>query len=170
METLKYKDETDRCYGVAGMTLAAFILDYEKYISSISIERPDIESIEFSHEFYTFTPENISAKAAWAHTLEQYQMVLSMLISNVMCRSMVKEQKEVSYAVNRSILPLLHDYTEECQIDDDEAQQLFDKHFDYLNRAYHNSRLHAVARRLADELSSRRQLLHSDLTDLLSQY
>lgn len=170
METLKYKDETDRCYGVAGMTLAAFILDYEKYISSVSIDRPDMESIEFSHEFYTFTPEHISAKTSWEHTLEQYQIILSMLISNIMCRSMVKEQKEVSYSVNRSILSLLGDYTCDCQIEEDEAQQLFDKHFDYLNRAYHNARMHAVARRLADELSSRRQLLHSDLTDLLSQY
>lgn len=51
-ECLKYKDEGDRSYGVAGMALAAFILDYEKYISSVSIERRGLDSVEFTPEFF----------------------------------------------------------------------------------------------------------------------
>lgn len=169
-ELLKYKDDTDRCYGVAGMALAAFILDYEKYISSVSIDRHDIESVEFTPDFFITAPENISAKTSWQHTLNQYRIIISMMISNVMCRSMVRERMEVERARHDAMISMLHDYTRQCQLEDDEAEQLFDQHFDYLNRAYHNSQLHAVARRVVDELSSRHILYHSDLTDLLSQF
>ena len=58
VEQLKYKDDVDRRYGVAGMVLAAFILDYEKYISSVSIERSGLEAIEFSPDFFIVSGEN----------------------------------------------------------------------------------------------------------------
>ena len=51
-DSLKYKDDTDRSYGVAGMALAAFILDYEKYIASVSVERRGLDAVEFSPDFY----------------------------------------------------------------------------------------------------------------------
>ena len=167
---MKYKDDSDRSYGVAGMALAAFILDYEKYIASVSVDRRGLDSVEFTPDFYIAGSEGISAKASWEHTLEQYQIISSMLISNVMCRAMVREQRELEMSHHAAMLDALRDYSAECQLEDDEAEQLFDKHYQYLNRAYHNGRLHAVARRLVDELSSRHILYHSDLCDILGGF
>lgn len=169
-DILRYKDDEDRCYGVAGMALAAFVFEYEKYLSSVSIDRRDIETIEFTPDFFITAPENISAKTSWQHTLNQYRIIMSMMISNVMCRSMVRQRKEVEKKLHDAMLTSLHDYTEQCQLEDDEAEDIFEQHFDYLNRAYHNSRMHAIARRVVNELSSRHTLYHSDLTDLLSQF
>lgn len=167
-ESLKYKDDTDRCYGVAGMALAAFMMDYEKYIDSISIDRKDMESVEFTPEFFITVSEGISPKASWVHSLEQFQMITSMLISNVMCRSMVRNRHEVEMKMRNVMLGCLHDYACDCQLEDDEAEHLFDKHYELLNRAYHNAQMHTMAHRLVDELSSRRILHHYDLNELLS--
>ncbi len=169
-ECLKYKDEGDRSYGVAGMALAAFILDYEKYISSISIERRGLDSVEFTPEFFVVSAEGISAKASWSHILEQFQVIASMLISNVMCRRMVKDQTEPDMSLRRAMLEALSDYAGECQLESDEVAELFDKHYIYFDRAYRNSRLHAAARRLADELSTRHTLSHSELCELLGGF
>lgn len=170
-DSLKYKDDTDRSYGVAGMALAAFILDYEKYIASVSVERRGLDAVEFSPDFYMAAAgESISPKASWAHVIEQYQIIASMLISNVMCRSMVRNHAELGISYHDAMLDALYDYAKECQLEADEAEELFDKHYQYLNRAYHNSRLHVAAQRLVDELSSRHTLLHSDLCDILGGF
>lgn len=167
-ESLKYKDETDRSYGVAGMALAAFMMDYEKYIDSISIDRKDIDSVEFTPEFFITLSECLSPKASWVHSLEQFQVITSMLISNVMCRSMVRNRHEVEDKLRNRMLGCLHDYACDCQLEDDEAEHLFYKHYEVLNRAYHNAQMHTMARRLVDELNTRRILHHCDLNELLS--
>ncbi|MDE6345370.1 MAG: hypothetical protein K2L55_01705 [Muribaculaceae bacterium] len=169
-DCLKYKDDADRSYGVAGMALAAFILDYEKYISSVSVERRGLDSVDFTPDFYIAAGESISAKASWAHVLEQYQVIASMLISNVMCRRMVKDRTEPDMSLRSAMLDALSDYAVECQLESDEAAELFDKHYLYFDRAYRNSRLHAAAKRLADELSSKHTLSHSELCELLGGF
>lgn len=169
-DSFKYKDSIDRSYGVAGMALAAFILDYEKYISSISLDRQGIEAIEFSPEFYMITSEGLSPKASWTHILEQFQIVSSMLISNVMCRSMVRNRTELGRTQRDSMLTTLEGYAGDCQLDKDEVEELFEKHYAYLNKAYHNSRMHVAAKRIVDELKSRHTLYHSDLCELLGEF
>lgn len=168
VESLKYKDDIDRSYGVAGMVLAAFVLDYEKYISSVTVDGHGLEAIEFSPDFYMVSSESISPKASWTHQLEQYQIVASMLISNLLCRSIVKSRRELDNTLQDAMLSTLNEYAAECQLDSDEAEELFEKHYQYLNRAYHNSSLHVAAKRLVDELASRHTLYHSDLCDILS--
>lgn len=168
IDKLKYKDDIDRSYGVAGMVLAAFILDYEKYISSVTIDGQGLEAIEFSPDFYMVASESISPKASWSHILEQYQIVSSMLISNMMCRSMVRSRHELDRTLHDAMLSTLSDYAKECQLEVDEVEEIFDKHYQYLNRAYHNSSLHVAAKCLVKELSSKHTLYHSDLCDIMS--
>lgn len=93
-----------------------------------------------------------------------------MLISNVMCRRMVKDQTEPDMSLRRAMLEALSDYAGECQLESDEVAELFDKHYIYFDRAYRNSRLHAAAKRLADELSTRHTLSHSELCELLGGF
>lgn len=149
------------------MALAAFVLDYEKYISSVSIDRHGIESVEFSPDFYITGSDNISAKLSWKHILEQYQIITSMLISNVMCRSIVRNLHEPEYAHRKAILEVLGDYASDCQLEADEAEGLFDKHYVYLDRAYRSNRMHAAAKLLVEELSSHHTLSYSDLCGLM---
>lgn len=169
-DCLRYKDDTDRSYGIAGMALAAFILDYGRYINSVSVERRGLDSVEFTPDFYIVTGDNISAKVSWEHVIEQYQIISSMLISNVICRMMVRHHREPEISHHDAMLEALRDYAAECQLEMDESEQLFDKHFQYLNRAYHNVRLHAAAERIVDELKARHTLYYSDLCEVLEGF
>lgn len=166
---LKYNDDKDKCYGVAGMAISAFMLDFEDYIESVSIDRKDLESVEFTPDFYISAGDSISAKQIWKYYVNRYQIASALLISNVMSRSMVLHRQEVAYDIHNKMVDALKDFAaEDCQLETDEALTLFDKHYQYLDRAYHNSRLHDVIEKLTDELNSRRTLSHSELCDLLS--
>ncbi len=49
--TLKYSDETDKCYGLTGMVIGLFIYDGEQYLSSITLDGGADSSIEFTPDF-----------------------------------------------------------------------------------------------------------------------
>lgn len=40
MEKLRYTDETDRCYGAAGMAISLVVYDGEEMLSAISLDGP----------------------------------------------------------------------------------------------------------------------------------
>lgn len=167
-DLLKYTDDTDRSYGVAGMAVSAFIFDKEEYIASVSTERRDFEAVEFTPEFFIASADGLLPKAQWKHTLHQLELISSMLISNVMSRSMVRNRQELDIAHHDAMLDVLADYATDCQLDDDEMEELFNSQYQYLNRAYHNSRVHDIIKYLVDKLSTQHTLNHSDLRDILS--
>lgn len=41
MEKLRYTDETDRCYGAAGMAISLVVFDGEDILSAISLDGPE---------------------------------------------------------------------------------------------------------------------------------
>ena len=52
METLKYKDETDRSYGATGMAIGLLIFDGEDMLDSINIDGDPNDMVVMSPDFY----------------------------------------------------------------------------------------------------------------------
>ena len=48
---LRYTDEKDKSYGLAGMAISMVVLDGEEYLDGLSIDAPTGEGIELSQEF-----------------------------------------------------------------------------------------------------------------------
>ena len=57
------------------------------YLTSVSLDAPVDEVVEFTNEYYFNGNPRLSAKVAWNHILEHYQVSMGMMIGNVLCRS-----------------------------------------------------------------------------------
>ena len=93
---LKYIDEEDKSYGVAGMAVAIMVFDGENLLSSISLEAPANEAMVFTSDFYFSGNPRLSAKYSWNRLLEHYQLSIGMLIANIMCRNIVLHNTSIS--------------------------------------------------------------------------
>ena len=91
-----------------------------------------------------------------------------MLMSNFMCRHMVKDRQQLPQELH----DFLHDFAREegheaCSLDDDEIDRLFDKNFSYLNRVFTHRGVQSVAHDFAATLLKRRSLSRLDTLELL---
>lgn len=167
---LKYTDSEDKCFGVVGMAIGLTIVDCEKYIADISIERADLESVRFTPDFFFASSPNISAKSAWNFMAERYHIVSAMLIGNLLCRSMLRGDGKLK----RESVTALHSYLLEegadlCELDKDEIEPIFDKYFNYLYNVFNSGRMKQIAVNMVDNLSKSGSLSRGEIKDLLSE-
>lgn len=164
---LKYKNETDRCYGLAGMIIALAALDALDRVSSLSLDNSD-DMICFSQEYYFGGSPSISAKTTWNHILENYQLTSAMTIANMLSRKLVGEHKPIDKPLLDTIyLHIAAEGQESCSLDDDEIRALFDKTLSYSNRIFSNSGIYPKIQQFVQIISERRTLTNSEICDLL---
>ena len=56
MVTLKYKDETDRAYGLSGMSVCMCMMENERFIDSVNLDSEPDKGLAFTSDF--FYPHN----------------------------------------------------------------------------------------------------------------
>lgn len=165
---LKYKNEEDRAYGLAGMAIAAASLD--------SIERVDFVSLDsegpmvtFSSEFYYPSSQAASPKFTWKRLLENYQLASTMAVSNVLSRRYVHERtQEVDDMLSplRDVIAL--EGKEICALDADEVEQIFDSVLTFSRRIFGNRRLLPLIDEFAGIIARRRTLTGREIAEELS--
>ncbi|MDE6322058.1 MAG: hypothetical protein K2L93_07140 [Muribaculaceae bacterium] len=165
--SLKYKDATDRCYGVTGMAISIVALDAEELLDSLTIEEGE-EAVKFTPEYYFSGNPRYSARLAWNQILQHFSVTTAMAIGNLMCRQYVLSGKSLSPALTLALKETVaSDGREACQLDDDEIDSLFNRNFNYLHRLFSHSGVQSVARDFATTLSERRTLTRADILDEL---
>jgi hypothetical protein len=165
---LKYSDENDKCYGLAGMAISIVALDKESLIESMSLDAEPGEAVKFASEFYFSGNPTFSARIAWNEILQHFQLSAAMMISNIMCRAYVHRHKNIPDDVRASMLKLIADEGHDsCSLDDDEISTLFSKNYNYLHRLFNHRGVQDVARKFAKTLAERRSLSRSEVIDEL---
>lgn len=164
---LKYKDATDRCYGVTGMAISIVALDAEDLLDSLTIEEGE-EAVKFTPEYYFSGNPRYSARLAWNQILQHFSVTTAMAIGNLMCRYYVLSGKDLSPALTLALKETVaSDGRESCQLEDDEIDNLFTRNFNYLHRLFSHGGVQSVARDFANTLSERRTLTRADVIDEL---
>ena len=92
-DSIKYTDETDKSFGLAGMAISLMVWDAETLLDHIDIDSGPDSAMHMAPEFY-LSP-TVSAKAMWTHNLRRFEIVSAMLVANVACRHLVN--RPVSY-------------------------------------------------------------------------
>ncbi|MCM1076998.1 MAG: hypothetical protein NC411_06525 [Bacteroides sp.] len=168
MKTLKYTDETDRCYGATGMAIGLMVFDGDEMLTSITLDGDPNDMVTMSPDFFFAGNPGVSAKTAWNQILKNYNIGIGMLMSNLLCRHLVNQ--------HRSLPDEMHDFLHElardegrssCSLEDDEIDRLFDKNFSYLSRVFSHRGVQSVAHDFATTLSKRRTLSRLDTLELL---
>ncbi|MBQ9077214.1 MAG: hypothetical protein IJY31_05160 [Muribaculaceae bacterium] len=162
----KYSSEDDKCYGIAGMAVGMVVWDCENMLSSVSLDVPADESIEFAPEFYYAANQNLSAKVVWNKTLEHYQLYMGMLISNVVCRNMVLNRTFVGEKLKKQLYSCLEEEGKcSCSLETDEIKRLFDKNYEYVCRIFNHHGVQDIVRDFVLRLKQQRRLSRADVVE-----
>ncbi len=164
--TLKYTDERDRCYGLTGMAMSIVVMDSEDLLAGIDMDAPVDEMMNFTPQYYFAGNPRLSARLAWNHLVEHYNITIGMLVGNVLCRYYVNSRKEIT----PELLELVHQYvTDEgkatCQLDEDEINALFNKQFSYMQRLFRHHGVQSVVDDFASRLLQCRKMSVSEVIE-----
>lgn len=166
-DKLAYKDEDDRCYGLAGMAITLAALDAIDRVRAISLDSDDL-MVNFDDEYYFQGSPSVCPKTSWNHILENFHITSAMMISNLLSRRLILRKKEVE----QDMLSLLYDTIategrDTCSLEEDEIRALFDKTLSYSRRIFSNRRIYPLVDKFAQIIASRRTLTGEEVREQL---
>ena len=167
---MKYRDELDKCYGVAGMALGLSVLDADDLFTAITLDGDGPECIQFTPEFFFAGNPRLSPRGAWQYILGHYRITVGLAVANALCRRMVLDNDKVDERLRDHLLDIAcADGRDYCQLERDEVEPIFDETFNSMMQLFSDSRVRRAMDTFADALRQRRTLSHIDVNDILQQ-
>lgn len=168
MSTLKYADETDRAYGLSGMSVCLCVLEKEQYINAISLDSSPDHGMEFTPDFFQTINQRLSAKAVWNGNFNHFKLLTGLVVSNLMCRTMVKEHRELTRELSDLLLSdLRKEGKEACSLDDDETRNVYYESYNVMHRVFAHPQVNSIIERFVEQLSAKRRLERDEIMMLL---
>jgi len=167
---MKYRDELDKSYGVAGMALGLSVFDAADLFTAVTLDGDGPECIKFTPEFFFAGNPRLSPRGAWQYILGHYRVTVGLAIANALCRRMVLDNERADQHLRDQLFDVAcDDGRDYCQLERDEVQPIFDEAYDNMVRLFADTRVRKAMDHFADALQQRRTLSHIDVTDILQQ-
>ena len=167
---MKYRDELDKSYGVAGMALGLSVFDAADLFTSITLDGDGPGAIEFTPEFFFAGNPRLSPRGSWQYMLGHFRISVGLAVANALCRRMVLDNDKADQQLRDQLLnAACDDGRDYCQLERDEVQPIFDEAFENMSRLFADSRVRKAMASFADALKQRRTLSHIDVVDILQQ-
>ncbi len=165
--TLAYLNEDDRAYGLAGMVISLASLHAIDRVAEVSLDAEG-PMVEFSHRYYFPGSPSISPKASWDNLVQNFHLTTSMVVSNVLARSVVRLKEEAPAEVMDKIYDEVErEGRDTCSLEDDEIENLYNNALQRARRLFHNPRLHPAIDEFARVISRKRHLSGMEIVDEL---
>ena len=167
---LKYRDELDKSYGVAGMALGLSVLEAENLFTAVTLDAEGPGCIQFTPEFNFAGNPRLSPRGAWQYIVGHYRITVGLAVANALCRCMVLDNEQVDDKLRDGLFnAACADGRDYCQLERDEIEPIFDEVFDNMSRLFADTRVRKAMDAFADALQQRRTLSHIDVNDMLQQ-
>ncbi len=168
--SLRYTDERDKTYGIAGMAITLVAVDGEKYLAEVRLDSEPGESMVMTHDYGFKGNPRMSAKVVWTQTLQELRTDTSMALGNIACRRYILAGTRLSDDDTAGIRRAVRsEAMEHCSLDTDEADSLFANCLAYVNRIFRHPGMDRVAHSFAEELGRRRTMSATEVVELLQQ-
>ncbi|MCH5228589.1 MAG: hypothetical protein J1F12_01160 [Muribaculaceae bacterium] len=165
--SLSYLNEDDRAYGLAGMMIALANLDAIDRVANVTIDT-DGPMVEFSHAYYFSGSPSISPKSTWDNLVANFHITTSMVVGNVLARSLVRLKEEAPKDIMKEIYDIvLEEGQETCALEDDEIERLYDHAMARALRVFRNPRMHSAIDEFARIISLKRSFSGREIFDEL---
>ena len=167
---MKYRDEIDKCYGVAGMALGLSLFNADDKFTGITIDGEDgFDCINFTPEYYLFYNPSLPAKTAWRNMLNNFHLSMALTMADGICRHVVGDHKEIDHILRHKLYKLSCEERKAlCQLEADEIDDAFNEYFSYLSQVFSNKTVRRVVKTIRDELINSRSIDRLDLLDMLA--
>ena len=165
---MKYRDDDDKCYGVAGMAVGLSIFDATELFNGITIDADGLDCVQFTPEFYFAGNPRLNAKEAWQEIFSHYQISMGLIIADAMCRKMIHDHGVVDRKMRNSLLSAMCDEGKElCQLEKDEVETIFDRYYSHLMQVFSDHGMGDAIKQLATQLKEQRSFSRVEVIDLL---
>ena len=159
MATLKYKDDTDRAYGLTGMSVCLCLMDSERFLMHLDLDSEADQGMVFTPDFYQIQNQKLSAKAVWAGNLNHFKLLTGMMISNLMCRALVRDGKEITRELSDLVLRNLQtEGAPLCSLEADETGRLYTESYNFFHRVFCHPQVDTLVEALVRELQQKRHV------------
>lgn len=166
--TLNYSNEDDRAYGLAGMTISLASLDAIDKVVEVSLDAEG-PMVTFSQEYYYSLSPAVSPKLVWENLIRNFHITSSMVIANVLARSLVRLGEDAPKDVLDEVYSEIEAEGEEtCGLEKDEIEAFYNKIVMQNRRIFGNPRLRPAIAELASIISRRRNMSGLELRDELT--
>ena len=167
---MKYRDELDKSYGVAGMALGLSVFDAADLFTAVTLDGEGPGCIQFTPEFFFAGNPRLSPRGSWQYILSHYRITVGLAVANALCRRMVLDNERADQRLRDQLLDVAcADGRDYCQLERDEVESIFDEAYDNMKRLFSDTRVRKAMDYFADALQQRRTLSHIDVTDILQQ-
>ncbi len=168
--SLRYTDERDKTYGIAGMAITLAACDGMQLLSEIRLDAEPGECMVMALDYGLKGNPRMSAKIIWAQTLNELKATASMALGNIACRRYVLGHHTLSEKDTAPIREAVRGEAKKyCSLDTDEADTLFDSCLSMVDRIFRHTSIHDAARAFATQLASRRSMSADEAVDLLAR-
>lgn len=169
MDSLKYNDEDDRAYGLGGMAMAMVIWDNDQYLMALNLDADPDEGLEFTPDFFMFRNPKSSPRAAWNDSVERFQLSTGLLVSNVLCRALVREKHDIAPQLRQTLVRCLHDEgSGAADLTAQEVDTIFSKAYNYFHQIFSHPTVATLAGKLVESMKKDRQLDRDAVMEILS--
>lgn len=167
---LRYADETDKAFGLAGMAIALVAWDAEDWLEGIDLDAAPEEAMHLSADYGLYLAPRTGAKASWSQALKRFQIAAAMTVANVACRQMVHQaHSALSSQIDSALRSLLDDEGAElCSLEPDEVSRVYGQSLTHCARMFRHPGVGRLAGRLADALASERTLSAPQIFEILA--
>lgn len=166
---LRYADERDKTYGIAGMTITLVACQADDLLAEVRLDAEPGETMLMTHDYGMRGNPRMSAKIIWAQTLNELRTTASMALGNIVCRRYVLAHRALTPADTDPIRDAVRsEALTHCSLENDEADALFDRCMSTVDRIFRHAVVHEAARGFADELTRRRTMSAREAVDLLA--
>ena len=167
---MKYRDELDKSYGVAGMALGLSVFDAADLFTAITLDNDGPGCIQFTPEFFFAGNPRLSPRGAWQYILGHYRISVGLAVANALCRRMVLDNDKADNQLRDQLFnAACDDGRDYCQLERDEVEPIFDEVYDSMARLFADTRVRKAMDVFVDALQQRRTLSHIDVSDMLQQ-
>ena len=167
MNSLEYRNEDDRAYGLAGMLYSLGALDGLDSVAEVSLDA-DGPMVTFSHSYYFNGSPSVSPKATWENLVRNYHITSVMVVSNVMARSLVRDREHPPKDLLDQLFETISlEGRDECSLEEDEIRNFYDRVLNYGMRLFSNPRIHTALRDLTSLLARQRCLSGREVREQL---
>lgn len=168
---MKYRDELDKCYGIAGMSVALAILDAENMLIGVTLDGDGLDCINMVPQYYAVGNPLLTPSSVWQDVFQRFQITLGMTIADTMCRKMVLDKGVVDKKLRKSLLDAAcEEGKTSCQLEGDEVEHIFDKYFQYMLQTFKNRDVHTAISSMVDKLQAQRSLSGCDVLVMLERF
>jgi hypothetical protein len=164
---LKYKDDTDRAHGLAGMAIALVAYNASQYMVSISLDSIPGQGFILAPDFGMSTGPNYSAKLAWNQLLRTYELSSALVLANAMSRAYVGQRHTPTGDVTKTLKKFIAQQGRDCELEDDEIDRLYDKTQTYVRRLFTHPGVMSMTSDFVATILDRRSMTAAEILERL---